>query len=144
MLSDKFNIMQQILNQMNNHWIWLKKYPGGEYVFVNDAFCVGSGLQRDEIIGKNDFDLWYKDAQHFISKDIAVAENKLPIIVKEHTPGTYTERRLLETMKFPIFDADHNVIGVAGIARDVQWEEDLQHYMQQSVVELEQIVKEGR
>ena len=141
MLSNDYTIMQQILNQMPNRWIWLKKYPEGTYIFVNDAFCSGSGLKREDIIGKTDFDLWPDDyAKHFFNRDQAVLQSGEPIVVKEYTPGSHTAQRLVETTKFPIFD-NGIVVAVAGIARDLQWEEDLSHFIQQSVEELEKIVR---
>jgi PAS domain S-box-containing protein len=126
---------------MPRRWVWLKKYPEGTYIFVNDAFCIGSGLQKENIIGKTDLDLWPDEyARHFLNRDQAVVQSGKPIIVKEYTPGAHAERRLVETTKFPILD-NGVVVAVAGIARDVQWEDDLAHYIQQSVEELEKIVR---
>lgn len=137
------SILSQILTNID-HWVWCKDI-NGVYQYANASFCRDTGLSCDDIIGKTDFDLWDEaSAQHFFNRDQEVVKSKVPIRVKEYTPGTHAARKYVETIKFPIFNGDGDVIATCGIARDIQWEHDLQTFVQQAVTDLETIVQEGK
>ena len=80
-----------------------------------------TGLLKEEMLGKTDFDFWPKEqAQFFIDKDNEVVNlgNSLkieqePILTKQK--GT----RTLQTKKIPIYDHDGNAKYVLGISDDI-------------------------
>lgn len=134
---DRHVLFSQIFDALT-YWIWVKSANDGKYVYANKAFCQGSGLSLEQIIGKTDFELFPDaEARHFFNRDQEVIRSKEPIIVREYTPGTHTERRLLQTTKFPLFNDNGEVVGTCGIARDIGWEEELRVFVQNSIQELE-------
>lgn len=136
-----------ILGQIMRHipwWVWCKDISGN-YLFVNDAFLVGNGLRLEEVIGRSDFNLWpAEEARHFFNRDQEVIRQKMPVIVVEETPGTHDVKRVLETIKFPLFDGDGHVLGTCGIARDIGADRLYRHEIQQKLRDLEKLARRGR
>src|SRR5260370_8049600 len=65
------------------------------------------GFSREELIGKNDFDLFPAgQAEHFISADRETPQNRnLVDIPEENIPTNRKGARILHTKKIPILDA---------------------------------------
>ena len=100
--------------------IWLKDQHG-IYISCNSRFEQFFGAEEDEIIGKTDYDFVARDvADAFRAHDHAVMETG--------ASGTNLEwvsfaddghKELLQTLKTPIFNADHSLKGILGIGHDV-------------------------
>ena len=93
------------------------RYLGCNTLFANDA-----GLTcPDEVIGKTDFDLGWKDqAEIYRADDLRVMESgvpKLAYVEPQTTPDGQTI--WLRSSKVPLRDASHNVIGILGIYEDI-------------------------
>lgn len=100
--------------------IWLKN-PRGEYLLCNLRFEHFFGAKQKDIIGKTDYDFLDKKlADFFGEKDRAAIRANKPCMNEEEV--VYADdghKEHLETIKTPLFDADGNLKGVLGIARDI-------------------------
>lgn len=125
-----FNTMLDTLQQNENllrtlievlpDLIWLKS-PKGEYMLCNLRFERFFGAKQKDIIGKTDYDfLDKKAADFFTEKDqAAIRANKPCINEEEIVYADDGHKEHLETIKTPVFDAEGNLKGVLGIARDI-------------------------
>ncbi|MFZ3046156.1 MAG: PAS domain S-box protein, partial [Desulfatirhabdiaceae bacterium] len=100
--------------------IWLKDL-NGVYLSCNPTFERFFGARESEIIGKTDYDFVDKDLADFFRehdrKSIATGHPSINEERLTFADGGY--QGLFETIKTPMFDADGNLVGVLGIARDI-------------------------
>lgn len=91
----------------------------GVFLGCNIPFSEFVGKQKDEIIGRTDYDIFNIDiADLFRYHDNKMLEYQLPRRNEEWV--TYPDGRkiLLETLKTPYLDANGKLIGIIGISRD--------------------------
>lgn len=93
------------------------------FVIVNREAARRAGLDKpEELVGKTDREFYPSSyASSFISDDRQVMTTGQPLFDREESivsPSTRESSYLLTT-KVPLFDSKHNVIGVAGIGRDI-------------------------
>jgi len=100
--------------------LWYKDL-NGVFVKINNNMASLVGLKRSEIIGKNDHDLFTKErADHYRKVDIKAMDEDKPVVVREYlTAADNSFKGWFETTKAPMKDKDGNIIGVLGIARDI-------------------------
>lgn len=100
--------------------IWLKS-PEGVYLHCNPAFERLYGAKEADIIGKTDVDFVDKELAAFFRRhDLAAIAAGKPTINEEWlTFAADGYRGYFETIKAPLHDAEGNVFGVLGIARDI-------------------------
>jgi len=98
---------------------WLKNRES-TYIAVNEAFGKACGLKPQEIVGLTDFDIWPGDlAEKYREDDTRVIECgtrkrvEEPIVVRNGT------EIWADTIKTPIYSDSGEIIGTAGIARDI-------------------------
>ncbi|WP_340818383.1 PAS domain S-box protein [Methanolobus sp. WCC4] len=100
--------------------VWLKDV-NGTFLACNPKFERLVGVKESEIIGKTDYDLLEKDlADYVVQKDREAINAGIPAINEEKV--TYADdghHEYIETIKSPMYDADGNLIGVLGVARDI-------------------------
>ncbi|MFZ4699350.1 MAG: PAS domain S-box protein [Candidatus Methylumidiphilus sp.] len=100
--------------------VWLKDAEG-VYLFCNPAFEPLCGTGEEHIIGRTDYDFVGKELGDFFrERDRIAAQACQPTTNEEwlaFRDGSY--RGLYQTTKTPIKDADGNLIGVLGVARDI-------------------------
>jgi len=90
------------------------KDTAGRYLMVNAANAAFFGKPESEILGMTDFDLMPEEAaQGCLATDTQAMEKKERVIGVERADG-----RVYETRKIPVI-RDDQVVGVAGIVRDV-------------------------
>ncbi len=97
---------------------WFKDCEG-RFVEINRVFEIACGLSREEIIGKNDLDIWPRDlALSYIEDDQEVMAARQQINKEEQ--GVNKRGWIwLNTFKTPVFDEHGKVIGTTGISRDI-------------------------
>ncbi|WP_160691732.1 ATP-binding protein [Clostridium sp. C2-6-12] len=96
---------------------WYKDI-NGIFVAVNRPFVDGCGKAKEEIIGKNDFDVWpYELALKYVKDDLDVIQSKKEKIVEEQF-DYQTSSIGFETYKSPVFDDEGNVIGIIGLSKN--------------------------
>ncbi len=100
--------------------VWLKDTEG-VYRACNPQFARFFGAPETEIIGRTDYDFVARDlADAFLDNDRRAMAAGGPSTNEEwltFAEGGY--RGLFETIKTPMRDADGNIVGVLGIARDI-------------------------
>src|SRR5690606_17539344 len=78
------------------------------------------GVEPDELIGKTDFDLSpRRDAVNYQEDDREVMRTGKPLRTEERIAKENNTWGWAETIKVPVYDADNNIVGTAGVARDI-------------------------
>ncbi len=109
--------------------IWFKN-EDGKFLICNQKMGLIFGMQPDDIIGKNDYDLSdKKSADEFRNNDKKAIKHGL-IRNEEWLYSQQLDKKILiDTIKTPVFDSNKKLLGVLGIARDIterkKLEEDL-------------------
>jgi PAS domain S-box-containing protein len=108
---------------------WLKDKEG-KFLAVNGPFARACGISREELLGKTDFDFWPQElAQRYKDDDEQVMKTGKRKSIEETLVHTEGRDVWIETVKSPIYDANGEVMGTTGIARDIterkQMAEDL-------------------
>lgn len=116
--------------------VWLKD-PDGKYLICNQEFEKLYGAKESEIISKTDYDYVDKgQAEFFRQKDIeALKANKPTKNFERLKYANDGHEALMETIKTPLYDAEGNLIGIMGIARDVTRLHDLNENLEKLVDE---------
>jgi PAS domain S-box-containing protein len=109
--------LQSILD--NSTAVIQVKDLSGRYVRINRRFEEIFGLDRSQILGKTDHDLFPKEiADRFRVNDLEVAETGRPLQFEEIAPQQDGPHDYLST-KFPLFDDAGVVYATAGIFTDI-------------------------
>ncbi len=100
--------------------LWYKDL-NGVFVKVNKNLVSLVGLEHSEIIGKTDHDLFTQErADHYRKVDKKAIYEDRPVVVREYLNAADNSfKGWFETTKTPMKDKDGNIIGVLGIARDI-------------------------
>ena len=113
-------LLQSVIENAPVHIFW--KDRDSRYLGCNTRFAKGAGYSApDELAGKTDFDLGWKDyAESFRADDKAVMESGTPKLNYEE-PFTTPDGNLAwaRTSKVPLRDESNRVIGILGIYEDV-------------------------
>ncbi len=100
------------------HLAWLKDKQN-RYIAVNESFAKSVVLTKEQIIGKTVFDIFPEGkAQEISAKDIEVIVSKKQIAYEQYTIED-DKKYWVETFKAPVFDENDNIIGIAGLEKDI-------------------------
>jgi len=100
------------------YFAWLKD-KDGKYIMVNQPFASHYGTTRSNMVGQTDFEILPpENAKKFESTDQEVLLSKSRKLFQE-VEEENGELRWSETFKTPILNDQDQVIGIAGIARDI-------------------------
>jgi diguanylate cyclase (GGDEF)-like protein/PAS domain S-box-containing protein len=109
--------LKSVLENTNNV-IFIKNLQG-EYQLINRQFELLTNKNKQELIGKTDYELFDSEfARKVVKADYKVAKSQEMIVVEESFPlkdGVHTYL----TNKFPILDESKNVYAIGGIAIDI-------------------------
>jgi len=106
-----------ILNNMPFQ-AWLKNIEG-KYLAVNQEFCNNYQLEKEDIIGKTDFDFSCRElAEKYILDDTEISKSGKQKITEEQIHSG-KDTVWAETYKSPVFDYEGNIVGTVGMARDI-------------------------
>jgi PAS domain S-box-containing protein len=98
---------------------WLKDRESN-YVAINDAFSKACGVKQEGIVGMTDYDIWPPGlAEKYRKDDKKVMECRRRKQVEEPLIDKTGKEVWLETVKTPIYDDGGDIMGTAGIARDI-------------------------
>jgi two-component system sensor histidine kinase/response regulator len=100
--------------------VWLKDTES-RFLAVNQGFAQLQGeCNADELIGKNDFDIWPGElAEGYQADDRVVLASGEKKSVEEEIIDADGARKWFETYKAPVFDDAGKVVGTVGFARDI-------------------------
>ena len=112
--------LMRLLLQTIPDLVWLKDFDG-RYLLCNHAFEGFFHVSESDIASKTDYDfVAAEQANYWHEKDREAIKAAEPLIYEQWiSPGGNGRSRLLEIRKVPMFSADHDLIGVLGIARDI-------------------------
>lgn len=86
----------------------------------NAAFCKVLGLDRSQIVGKRDVDLFpHKEALFFNQRDKAILESGKPQSNSEWMTFPDGTQKKFEVMKAPFYDETYTIAGIVGISREI-------------------------
>jgi PAS domain S-box-containing protein len=118
MLKETLLRQTAILNSIPD-MAWLKSRDG-QYVAVNEQFTKVSGRKIEDIVGKNDFEIWEREfAEAYHKDDIEVIQNRQRKHIEEIQQDSKGRYYWVETFKTPILNEAGNVVGTVGIAREI-------------------------
>ncbi|MEM0897522.1 MAG: PAS domain-containing protein [Verrucomicrobiota bacterium] len=110
-------VMESILD--NSPAVVYLKANDGKYLMVNKKYESLFNVERKEVKGKTDHQLFDKEvADAFRTNDLSVVENGEPLQVEEEVPVGDTNRIYL-SVKFPVRDWSGGVYAVGGISTDI-------------------------
>ena len=125
--------LQALLNSIPD-MAWLKDRQG-RFIMVNEPFARSSGKPFAELIGRTDFDAWPAGmAARYQADDEEVMRQRATKRVEEPLAVKDGPERWIETIKTCIVNEQSEVVGTAGIARDIterrRMEEEIRHMAQ--------------
>ena len=107
---------------------WFKDSTG-RYTIINQAFIEETGLVREGIIGRNDYDILPKgEADIYTASDQAVISGD----AQGYYEAEYKKGQFKEEYKKAIFDAEGQLLGTTGISRDITKRVLLQNALKES------------
>jgi PAS domain S-box-containing protein len=124
-LQEKLKGNQQLLQAVieNSGAVIYAKDLKGRYTLINREFENAINVKREDVIGKNDREIYPAEIADVIIKNdqevIAVSE----LIRSEESPDGKT---VFLSLKFPLLDADGRVNGICGISTDITEQKNLQ------------------
>jgi len=112
-------LQQEAILQNIPDLAWVKE-ANGAIISVNPAFEQAFNMKSAEIEGKTNYDLFPLDlAEKYTRDDDLVVLNARQYRMLEDYYTPQGVHKWVDTIKTPIFDANHKVIGTAGMGRDV-------------------------
>jgi two-component system, NtrC family, sensor kinase len=126
-------------------WIFAKD-QNFRYIFVNQGYASALNKTAEEMLGKDDLDLGFPEelvlgdpdqGKHgFRIDDRRVLSGET--IHNSHDPATYADGSLhiFDTQKFPLYNAQGQVIAALGFARDITGHKQAEVALQQSEAQL--------
>lgn len=98
---------------------WLKDLDN-RYIVVNGPFAKACGKEPAELVGRTDYDVWPKElAEKYTADDKEVMLSGKQKVVTEPLFSIDGNMLWMETVKTPMFNDKGEVIGIAGISRDI-------------------------
>jgi two-component system, cell cycle sensor histidine kinase and response regulator CckA len=116
--------------------LYFLKDRAGRYLMVNSANARFFGRTESEILGKTDFELMSQEAAEGCVATDAQAMKEQNAVIGLETVGD----RIYETRKIPVISHDE-VVGVAGVIRDVTEHKRTEHMLRESERRLRQIIE---
>lgn len=91
------------------------------YVIANAKTLEIFGLPREEVIGKNDYELMpnQEEAEKNVKDDQLIFKTGKPRKLTKHMTGRDGKGYWFQALKVPQFDDKGNIIGLVGFARDI-------------------------
>lgn len=113
----------------------------GIYLGCNPPFAELVGKSKNEIIGRNDYDLFDNEtARLFGSFDNEILKHRLPRHNEEWITYPDGKRVLIDTLKTPYWAGDGSLIGILGISRDITSRKEAEEALQHSSQKFEAII----
>lgn len=116
---------QAILDNIPDN-VWHKDSEG-LYVSVNDPFCKEVGVTSEDVVGKNDYDIFPAEIAAKYEKDSReVMKSGDRTYFEESTVDDEGNIQYIEKVETPIFDDNGDVSGIIGIGHDITSRKELE------------------
>lgn len=123
---------------------WLKDKEGN-YLSVNEPFAQACGVSLQEMVGKNDLDIWPPDlAQKYRADDREVMRTGDRKCFEEPLVTSDLRTIWIETIKTPNLDDKQEVIGTTGIARDITPRRQMEEALRESETKYRLLAENAR
>jgi PAS domain S-box-containing protein len=120
---DELHRMRSFLESVVGHMpvaVIAKEAGSGTFILWNRAAEDLFGVAESNVLGKTDFDLFPKEqADFFRAIDREVFIKRSPLTIAEEPADTKQGRRLLQTIKVPVFDATGAPMHILAICMDI-------------------------
>ena len=118
-LADSQSRLQNLMRAIPD-LVWLKD-PNGAFLMCNQRFERLIGAVEKDIIGKTDYDLVDAELADFFRRHDNMAVGTVTPSVNEEwlTFADDGHREYVEVTKTPLWDAQHHLVGILGIAHDI-------------------------
>ncbi|MFC1746400.1 PAS domain-containing protein [Candidatus Riflebacteria bacterium] len=142
--NQKFNGSQQLLKTVLDaiEGVAFVKDTDGIYQFVNSAFSKYFSVNKNEVIGKNDYFIFPSEVASQLQKnDKRIIQSKTAETVEEsgEFKGIFFTYR---TNKVPLIDEDGEVYGICGIGFDVTQQKKLEEEREKLITQLQKALTE--
>ena len=108
-----------------------RKNREGIFTFANENFARALGESIENIIGNTDFDFFPEDlAEKYQKDDKAILDTLIAFETIEEYRDSSGERKFVQVVKNPLYDAQGNVIGIQGIFWDVTEKKKMEETLQ--------------
>ncbi len=135
---------ENLLNSFydNTPSILFIKSTDGKYLMINRRFEEFFKLNKEEVIGKTDRELFPPEtADSFIQHDLQAIYGKDHLEYEEEI-GINGRFFTYLSVKFPVFDVDDKIMAVCGISNDISASKQATRELKKYQVDLEELVKE--
>ncbi len=120
------NLLDSIIDNAPT-MLFLKDAKELKFRMVNKATEEITGLTRDEMIGKNDYDFFPpSEAEYFTQKDRAILKNKDIIDIAEESIHAKEGKKILRTKKIPILDGEGQPEYILGISEEITKQKEME------------------
>jgi PAS domain S-box-containing protein len=110
-----------------------RKDLDGRMTFVNQNLCDSIGLHPDEILGHTDIDLYPKTlAEKYRADDLRVMETGEVFEAVEDHLSADGQRQFVRVVKYPIRNANQQIVGIQGIFWDITKRRQVQLALEES------------
>lgn len=119
-LQDNENFLNAIIENIPD-MVFVKEAQDLKFVRFNKAAESITGYSKQDVLGKNDYDLFPKDQADFftdIDKDV-LFKGKLVTLPAEPVQTVHQGKRILHTKKIPILGSDNSAQYLLGISEDI-------------------------
>lgn len=126
---------KSFLNAMldNSPAIMYMKDKNGRYIFANRHFCSIYHIDRAELEGKTDFELFPEEVAGALREnDERVLDSSTTFDFRETIPHPDGALRTYLSVKFPVLDRHGKATGVCGISSDITEREELERKLEQN------------
>ncbi len=111
-------IMSQVIEELPEK-IFLKD-EDGRLLLLNSALAVGYNKSIEELLGKNDFDLFPKEvATGYWTNEKEIITTGKPLTIHEDFPDAYGEMRTIYSVKMPFRFPNTSKVGILGYQVDI-------------------------
>ncbi len=139
-LTKSYNLLHSIIEEATDT-IFVKDLSG-RYLLINSSGAHMIGKPIEEIIGKDDTQLFTHDIAHrIIEEDRAIIDSGEGRVFDEEIPVN-GKMRTFHTTKVPYHDEIGNIVGVIGISRDMTERKRVDEHIKSSLKEKEVLLEE--
>jgi len=125
---EKFKQYYQFMVESAHGAIFFKNLQS-QFIIANNKTLEVFGLSREQVIGKNDYEISSdkKQARKNPEDDQFIFKTGKPREVTKQMTGVDGKRYWFHTIKFPQFDDKGNIIGLVGIIRDITKRKEMEN-----------------